>query len=85
MPETIIYISLVISSLALIGILVLLIFNFKKSKTPVNDSLSKEDQQAIGEVKAKIDNIDRQVEKTVEIVMKGRVDLKKKFYDLCMK
>ena len=82
MPETIIYISLVISSLALIGILVLLIFNFKNSKTPLNDSLSKEDQQAIGEVKAKIDNIDRQVEKTVEIVMaKEMVKLTKEFGD----
>ena len=82
MPEAIIYITLAISSIALIGIIVLLILNFKKGKDNPKESLSKEDQMALGEVKARIENIDRQVEKTVEIVMaKEMVKLTKEFGD----
>ena len=80
MDKVIIIIALVVSSLALIGIIVLLIQNSKKKSQAVGEGLSKEDQQAIGEVKAKIDSIDRQVEKTVEIVMaKEMVKLTKEF------
>ena len=80
MDKVIIIIALVVSSLALIGIIVLLIQNSKKKTQVVGEGLSKEDQQAIGEVKAKIDSIDRQVEKTVEIVMaKEMVKLTKEF------
>jgi len=80
MDKVIIIIALVVSSLALIGIIVLLIQNSKKKTQVAGEGLSKEDQQAIGEVKAKIDSIDRQVEKTVEIVMaKEMVKLTKEF------
>ena len=80
MDKVIIIIALVVSSFALIGIIVLLIQNSKKKNQVVGEGLTKEDQQAIGEVKAKIDSIDRQVEKTVEIVMaKEMVKLTKEF------
>lgn len=79
MPESIVYVTLAISILAFIGIIVLLIVTLKKKENPTA-GLNKEDQQAFGEVKAKIDNIDRQVEKTVEVVMaKEMVKLTKEF------
>ena len=79
MPDFVIYILLAISVLALIGVAVLIIVLLKKPKGSSN-GLSSDDQQAMGEVKAKIDNIDRQVEKTVEVVMaKEMVKLTKEF------
>ena len=79
MPEFVTYILLAVAILILVGIVVLLIVLLRKPKQ-TNEGLAKEDQQALGEVKAKIDNIDRQVEKTVEIVMaKEMVKLTKEF------
>ena len=79
MPDVVSYILLVVACLALIGIIVLIIVLLKKPKVS-NEGLSRDDQQTLGEVKAKIDNIDRQVEKTVEIVMaKEMVKLTKEF------
>ena len=79
MPDFVSYILLVVACLALIGIIVLIIVLLKKPKVS-NEGLSRDDQQTLGEVKAKIDNIDRQVEKTVEIVMaKEMVKLTKEF------
>lgn len=78
MPEIIGYISLVISSLALIALIILLVVVLKRKDEKVEASPM--DQQAVGEVKAKIDNIDKQVEKTVEVVMaKEMVKLTKEF------
>ena len=78
MPEAVGYISLVISSLALVAIIVL-IYMISKKGNEKNES-STIDQQAIGEVKAKIDSVDKQVEKTVEVVMaKEMVKLTKEF------
>ena len=79
MTEILLYVLIAISVLALVGVAILLILLNKKSK-PNNEGLTKEDQQSLGEVKAKIDSIDRQVEKTVEIVMaKEMVKLTKEF------
>ena len=79
MPETIVYILLVVVILILIAVVVLTILVLRKPKQ-TNEGLNHDDQQALGEVKAKIDNIDRQVEKTVEIVMaKEMVKLTKEF------
>jgi len=77
--DIIAYISLGISALVLIAVVVLIILLTKK-KEPLEKKLSSNDQQALGEVKAKIDSIDKQVEKTVEIVMaKEMVKLTKEF------
>ena len=77
--EIIAYISLGISGLVLIA-LIFLIALLTKKKDPVEKNLSSNDQQALGEVKAKIDSIDKQVEKTVEVVMaKEMVKLTKEF------
>jgi len=77
--DIIAYISLGISALVLIAVVVLIILLTKK-KEPLEKNLSSNDQQALGEVKAKIDSIDKQVEKTVEIVMaKEMVKLTKEF------
>ena len=77
--EIIAYISLGISGLVLIALVVLIILLTKK-KDPIQNNLSSNDQQALGEVKAKIDSIDKQVEKTVEVVMaKEMVKLTKEF------
>lgn len=79
MTEILLYVLIAISVLALVGVTILLILLNKKSK-PTSEGLTKEDQQSLGEVKAKIDSIDRQVEKTVEIVMaKEMVKLTKEF------
>ena len=79
MPETIVYILLAVVILILIAVVVLTILVLRKPKQ-TNEGLTHDDQQALGEVKAKIDNIDRQVEKTVEIVMaKEMVKLTKEF------
>lgn len=79
MPDFVIYILLAVSVLVLIGVAVLIIVLLRKPKGSSN-GLSSDDQQAMGEVKAKIDNIDRQVEKTVEVVMaKEMVKLTKEF------
>ena len=81
MPDFVYYILLVVSILVLVGIAILIILLLRKPKAS-NEGLSKDDQQALGEVKAKIDNIDRQVEKTVEVVMaKEMVKLTKEFGD----
>ena len=77
--DIITYISLGISALVLVAIVVLIVLLTKK-KEPTEKSLSSNDQQALGEVKAKIDSIDRQVEKTVEVVIaKEMVKLTKEF------
>ena len=79
MPEFVTYLLLAVAILVLIGIIVLLVVLLRKPKQ-TNEGLSNDDQQALGEVKAKIDNIDRQVEKTVEVVMaKEMVKLTKEF------
>ena len=76
MTETIGYISLFVSIAALIAIVVLIYIVLKDKK----EGLSSNDQQALGEVKAKIDSIDNQVEKTMEIVMaKEMIKLTKEF------
>ena len=81
MPDFVIYILLVVAVLALIGVIGSIIILIKRP-TGQSKDISKEDQLALGEVKAKIDNLDRQVEKTVEIVMaKEMVKLTKEFGD----
>ncbi len=79
MPDIVIYILIALLALVLVGIVVLLLIILKR-KSEDKDPLKKDDQQSIGEIKAKIDNIDRQVEKTVEVVMaKEMVKLTKEF------
>lgn len=79
MNDIIAYISLVLSGLVLVALIVLIVIFLRKSKQE-KQTISPLDQQAIGEVKAKIDNIDRQVEKTVEIIIsKEMVKLTKEF------
>ena len=79
MNEIISYVLLTLAALIVVGIIVLIIIFLRNSKQK-GEGLSHEDQQTFGEVKAKIDNIDRQVEKTVEVVMaKEMVKLTKEF------
>lgn len=79
MSDIVAYISLIISGLVLVALIVLIIIFVRKTKEASNN-VNPLDQQGIGEVKAKIDNIDRQVEKTVEVVMsKEMVKLTKEF------
>ena len=79
MNDIIAYISLAISGLVLVALIVLIIIFLRKPKQE-NKDVSPLDQQAIGEVKAKIDNIDRQVEKSVEVIIsKEMIKLTKEF------
>lgn len=77
MPDIVIYISLVLSAAAVIGIILILYYLNKLSKKGETSGL---DMQAVGELKAKVDSIDGQVQKTVETVMaKETIKLTKEF------
>lgn len=79
MGDTIVYITLVLSAVAVIGIVFVLYFLNKQSKKENRPSI---DPESVGELKAKVDSIDGQVEKTVEKIMAQQmVKLTKEFGD----
>ena len=81
MPEYVIVLLFVLLGVVLIGLVILGVLVFKLSKKQTVSGAPM-DQQAIGEVKAKIDSIDKQVEKSLEIVMaKEMIKLSKEYGD----
>lgn len=79
MEDVLIFILVALVVLALAGIVVLLVV-FLKDKKNKEIAPSSQDQQSFGEIKAKIDSIDKQVEKSVQVVMANEmVKLTKEF------
>lgn len=75
MSDTAVIILFVLLAILLVGVLVLLFVLLKNRKAPIGS-----DQQSLGEVKARIDALDREMEKSIEVILsREMVKLTKEF------